>query len=86
MRDVLFNQKVSLYIPRFLNGRDKFNPQEEAKTNRIAKLRIHAKRAKERVKKFRLLQITITLNLTPVINQMVFVACCLENFQEPIVK
>ena len=86
IRDILYDQKVSLNIPPFLNGRDKFTPQEEADTKRITKLRIHVEQAIERVKKFLMLQKTIPLSLTPVINQMVFVARCLVNFQEPIVK
>jgi hypothetical protein len=40
----------------------------------------------ERVKKFKLLSGNIPLSLSPLMDQLVFVACCLVNFQEPLVK
>ena len=40
----------------------------------------------ERVKKFRLLGKRIPLTLSPLINQLVFVVCCLVNFQDPLVN
>lgn len=85
IRDILYEKQVELNIPPFLHGREKFTPSEEIKTKTIAKLRIHVERAIERVKKFRLLSKTLPLSLSSVANQLVFVACCLVNFQDPLV-
>ncbi|KAK6175897.1 hypothetical protein SNE40_014273 [Patella caerulea] len=85
IRDVLNSRKVDLIIPPFLAGREKLTPQEEALTKDIAKHRIHVERAIERIKKFRILQKIIPLSLEPLMTQIVFVASCLVNFQEPLV-
>jgi hypothetical protein len=50
------------------------------------KVRIHVERVIERVKKFKLLSGNIPLSLSPLMDQLVFVACCLVNFQVPLVK
>jgi DDE superfamily endonuclease len=85
IRDLLNERHVKLDIPPFLNGRTKFTPQEEIRTKQTARLRIHVERAIERVKKFCLLGKRSPLSLSPVINQIVLVACCLVNFQDPLV-
>jgi hypothetical protein len=85
VRDMLQQIQVNLNIPPFLGGRDKLTPQEELLTRRIAKVRIHVERFNERLKKFRLIAGTIPLSLAPVANQAVFLACCLVNFQKPLV-
>jgi hypothetical protein len=51
------------------------NPQKgQLKTRRIAKARIHVERVIERVKKFKLLSGNIPLSLSPLMDQLVFVA------------
>ena len=86
IEDLLLARQASLNIPPFLGKRTKFTVQEELKTRRIAKARIHVERVIERVKKFKLLSGNIPLSLSPLMDQLVFVACCLVNFQEPLVK
>ena len=86
IEDLLLKQGASLNIPPFLGKRAKFTAQEELKTRRIAKARIHVERVIERIKKFKLLSGNIPLSLSHISNQLVFVACCLVNFQEPLVK
>ena len=86
IQHLLNSRKAHLYIPPFLRGRANFTPAEEIKTKKIAKLRIHVERAIERIKKYRLLQKRIPLALESVVSQIVFVTCCLVNFQEPLVK
>ena len=86
IRDVLYAKQVDLNIPPFLHGRNRLTREEEIKTRQIARVRIHVERAIERIKKFRLLKKVIPLSLQPVFSQMVFVAGCLVNFQEPLVK
>ena len=86
IRDILYAKQVDLNISPFLRGRDKLTREEEIKTRQIARVRIHVERAIERIKKVRLLKKVIPLSLQPVFSQMVFVAGCLVNFQEPLVK
>ena len=86
IEDLLLTRQASLNIPPFLGKRKKFTAQEELKTRRIAKARIHVERVIERIKKFKLLSGKIPLTLAPIADQLVFVASCLVNFQEPLVK
>ncbi|XP_014670846.1 PREDICTED: uncharacterized protein LOC106811658 [Priapulus caudatus] len=86
IRELLGERGVDLNIPPFLHGRDRLTPDEEKLTRQIARVRIHVERGIERIKKFRLLQKVIPLSLQPIFSQMVFVAGCLVNFQEPLVN
>ena len=86
IQELLNPYQVTINIPPFLGRRDKLTPHEELLTRKIAKARIHVERANERVKKFRLLSGTLPLSLSPYINQLVFVACCLVNFQDVLVR
>ena len=82
----MYAKQVDLNIPPFLQGRNRLTVGEEITTKQIARVRIHVERAIERIKKFRLLKRVIPLSLQPVFSQMVFVAGCLVNFQDPLVK
>lgn len=86
IKDLLDPLGVTLKIPPFLNGRERLTPQEEVETKRIAKLRIHVERAIGRLKKFRLLEHVIPLNMRPIVGQMCFVAACLVNYQRPLIR
>ena len=86
IRDILMNKKVDLNIPPCLNGRAHFTATEEINTRRIARVIIYVERAIGILKNYRMLRNVIPLSLQPVFSQMVFVAGCLVNFQEPIVK
>jgi hypothetical protein len=86
VKEYLMKKGVHLNIPPFLMGRDKLTPQEELLTRRIAKARIHVERYNERVKRFKLISGTIPLNIAPIANQAVFVACCLVKFQDQLVQ
>ena len=86
IEDLLIARQASLNIPPFLGKRTQFTVQEELKIRRIAKARIHVERVIECVKTFKLLSGNIPLSLSPLMDQLVFVACCLVNFQEPLVK
>ena len=86
IKEILTDKGVDLNIPPFLKGRKTLTANEEAQTRQIARVRIHVGRCTERIKKFRLLKKVIPLSLQLVFSQMVFVAGCLVNFQEPLVK
>ena len=81
VEDLLLSRRATIKIPAFLGKRDSLTAEEEMSTRRIAKARIHVERFNERLKKFKLVGRIIPLSLNPVASQMVYVACCLVNFQ-----
>ena len=81
VQDQLLSRQATIKIPAFLGKRDNLTKEEGMTTRRIAKARIHVERYNDRLKKFGLLSKTIPLSLSPVASQMVYVACCLVNFQ-----
>ena len=86
IQDLLYEKQATIKIPAFLGSRPRLTKEEEIETKRIAKARIHVERFNERLKKFLLVGRTIPLSLTPIASQMVYVACCLVNFQQPLCK
>ena len=86
VQELLLTKQATIFIPPFLGNREKFTKEEVLLLKRIAKSRIHEERFNERLKKFRLLDQNIPLNLAPVASQMVYVACCLVNFQDNLCK
>lgn len=86
IKDLLHEKFADLNIPPFFaESRDTFTAQEELETKIIAKGRSHVERFIDKLKKYRIFQKTIPLSVAPVLSQMVFVGCCLANFQKPIV-
>jgi hypothetical protein len=85
IHDLLAPKKAKLVIPPFLEGRKEFSTEEIVRTKIIATARIHVERYNERIKNFELLSKEIPLSLVPLLSQIVFVVCCLVNFQEPLV-
>ena len=86
VKEVLQAKGVHLNIPPFLKNRPNLTPQEELLTKKIAKARVHVERYNERIKKFKLISGIMPLSISQVANQAVFVACCLVNFQDYLVK
>ncbi|XP_048576644.1 uncharacterized protein LOC125559010 [Nematostella vectensis] len=86
VQDLLFNKQATIHIPPFLGKRDCLTKEEELATKRIAKARIHVERFNERLKKFRLIGNIIPLNLSSIASQLVYVSCCLVNFQPCLCK
>lgn len=82
VQHLLIPKQAAIEIPAFLGNREKFTIEVVLANKRIAKARIHVERFNERLKKFRLLDKTIPLNLSPIASQLVYVASCLVNFQE----
>ena len=82
VQTLLLSKQATIYIPPFLGNRESFTQLEVLLTKRIAKARIHVERYNARVKQFRLVSGIIPLSLTPIASQLVYVACCLANFQQ----
>ena len=86
IQDILLKKQATIFIPPFLGKRSAFTKEEELLTKRIAQARIHVERFNERLKKFRLISNVIPLNLASLASQLVYVACCLVNFQPCLSK
>ena len=84
VQDLLLSLQATIKIPAFLGKRDSLTAEEEMSTRQIAKARIHVEHRNERLKKFKLVGRIIPLSLNPVASQMVYVACCLVNFQSSL--
>ena len=84
IHDLLAEKNATLIIPPFLQGQANLTLEQEVMTKLIAKARIHVERFNERIKNYEILNKKIPLSLVPLLSQIVFVVCCLVNFQEPL--
>ena len=84
IQELCHSKQASVNIPAFIGKRERLAYEDLRLTKRIAKARIHVERFNERLKKFRLVGRTIPLSLKPLASQLVYVACCLVNFQSPL--
>jgi hypothetical protein len=88
--DLLATKKATLIIPPFLRSNDqkekKLSNSELLATKLIARSRIHIERFNRLIKINELICGIVPLNLAPLLTQIVFVLCCLANFQEPLAK
>lgn len=76
---------VKVIFPPFLGDRQHLSREEELLTKHIAAARIHVERVIRKIKCFRLLK-RMNNNLLPVVDQCVYVAACLVNFDPPNVS
>ena len=86
IQHLLVSKQATIFIPPFLGKREKFTKEEVLLTKRIARAQIHVERFNERLKRFRLLDRKIPLSLLPIASQLVYVGCCLVNFQDVLCK
>ena len=86
IQDLVHEKQATIGIPPFVGNSLKLTAEEEMETKRIAKARIHIERFHEGLKKFMVIGRTIPLSLLPLASQMVYVAACLVNFQEPLCR
>lgn len=76
---------VTLNYPPFLNDQQQFNIDEEVRTRRIAKERVHVERAIERIKNFRILKQVIPLRMAADVNKIWVICSYLTLFSKPLV-
>lgn len=78
---------VALVLPSFKGrGRPQMTAEECAKSENIAKGRIHIERAIQRIRTFNILATVVRLNMMDIIEQIFTVCAYLTNFQLPIVR
>ena len=80
VQELLLSKQASIFIPPFLGGRERLTGEEELLTKKIAKARINVERFNERLKG------VVPMTLCPIAPQIVYVACCLVNFQDCLYK
>ena len=86
IHDLLAEKGATLEIPPFREGRKQFTKEECIRSKLLSRARIHVERFNERIKKYRIISGIVPLSLTPLLSQIVFITCCLVNFQEPLAK
>jgi hypothetical protein len=84
IKDLLDEIHATLVIPPFLGPSGQFNNQELARTQNIARLRIHIERAIRRIKEFHIFDRVIPLSLAGSVNQLWTVCAILTNFKGPL--
>ena len=85
IQDLLAPHGVRLNIPPFNPKAHQLAPQDVVETKTIATVRIHVEKAIKRVKEYRLLSGIIDNNLSDLLEQCVFCAYMLCNFQPALV-
>lgn len=77
---------VKVVKPPFLKKKKQFSKSEANETRLIASARVHVERSNERLKKFKILGITMPNNLVPMAKQIFRVICATVNLSSPILS
>ena len=77
---------VSLNIPPFLVEQAQFSQEDEIKTRRIAKHRIHVERATQRIKSFRILEHDLQISMAADLNKIWVICSDLTLFSRPLIQ
>ena len=80
-RTCLQKKKVYLNIPPFMRSKDQLSPEEEDETRDVASVRIHVKRAIERVKNYNILTQIIPNSMAEDLNKIWKVCALLTNLK-----
>ena len=77
---------VFLNIPPFLGDQQQFSEEDEIKTRRIAKQRIHVERAIQRIKSFRILKHDLPISMAADLNKIWVICSYLTLFFRPLIQ
>ena len=77
---------VSLNIPPFFGEQQQFSEEDEIKTRRIAKQRIHVERAIQRIKSFRILKHDSPISMAADLNKIWVICSYLTLFFRPQIQ
>jgi hypothetical protein len=86
IEDLCLERGATLVIPPFLNSKKEFSAEEIARGKLIARARIHVERYNQRIKQYKILKGIIPISLMNLFSQILFVICCLVNFEAPLLK
>lgn len=84
--DVLQGSGVQLIRPPFLNAREQFSQAERDESRKISRYRILIENVNARVKQYTILSGRISLLFLPIINEIIYICCCLSNLDKPLRK
>lgn len=79
-------RSASLLIPAFTRGQKQLSQRDVEKTRKLAHVRIHVERAIERIKNFRILSTTMSMNLVPHADNIVTICSAICNLQPRLVN
>ena len=77
---------VTLNVPPGARAKSQMTPVECKKTKTIANLPIHVKQAINRIKEFKILKNIMSINMLPLVNDIVQVSGALCNLQPSLIK
>lgn len=77
---------LELIIPPFASCSEQMPAADISLTRKIAKHRVHVERAISRVKKFKIVDHKMELNLFPCVNQIWFCCCFLTGFMPLLIQ
>ena len=81
---LLINKCSKLLILPFLKDKGKFSKHNAIKTSKIAKARIHVKRALSRIKDFKILQSTISHSQKDKLDDILIICAVWTNVAAPL--
>ena len=77
---------VHLHVPPGKRGQAQMSAAANAKTSRVANLRILVEQVIRRIKSFRIIKYTVPISLVPSLDKILSVCCALCNLKKPIYK
>jgi hypothetical protein len=79
-------RNASLLIPSFTRGKKQLSQREVEMTRKLAHVRIHVERAIERIKNFKILSTTMSMNMVPHSDNIVTICSAICNLQLRLVS
>ena len=86
VQDLFLQKQVKCELPPFLRSKRKFTRSEVYHGKRVARARIHIERVMGRLKEFRLLEHSLSINMIDMCDHIWTIAAAIVNLQPPLVK
>lgn len=84
--DEVSSRNASLIMPDFTKGKKQLSAREVERSRKIARVRIHVKRATERIKNFKVLSSKMNLSLVPQADNIMTICAAITNLQLKLVE
>ena len=85
IQDMLVPYGVHLNVPPFLQSNTQMSANDVFTTKKIARLRVHVKRAIGCVKDYHILQGVLPASMWDSVSDIIYICCMLTNFGPPLV-